>query len=176
MRVATLKKNVFLVGFMGVGKTTVARRLARDLGVASIDVDAYLHRKHGKDANQLFKQRGEKGLRRAEAQALAECVSMGPAVISCGEGIVALSRNRQLIAREGFAVLLESSKEGSLARVKSLRTRPLLAHGCNTDELWRERKPLYDEVAHATVDVRGKSTAAAAAEVAAILKNRGIYA
>lgn len=172
---AALKKNVFLVGFMGVGKTTVARRLARDLGVASIDVDAYLHRKHGKDANQLFKQRGEKGLRKLESYALAECAAMGPAVISCGEGIVACARNRSLIAEEGFAVLLESSMEGSLARVRSLRTRPLLAHGCDTDKLWRERKPLYDEVARARIDVSDKSTAAVAAEVADVLKKAGIY-
>ena len=172
---AVLTENVFLVGFMGVGKTTVARRLARDLGVASIDVDAYLHRKHGKDANQLFKQRGEKGLRRLEAVALAECSAMGPAVVSCGEGIVALPRNRKLIAEQGFAVLLESSKEGSLARVRSLRTRPLLAHGCDTDKLWCERKPLYDEVARAHIDVQGKSTAEVAAKVTAVLKKAGIY-
>ncbi|MDO4442589.1 MAG: shikimate kinase, partial [Slackia sp.] len=145
--VGALTKNVFLVGFMGVGKTTVARRLARDLGVAAIDVDAYLHRKYGRDANQLFKQRGEKGLRRLEAEALAECAAMGPAVVSCGEGIVALPANRRILAEEGFSVLLESSMEGSLARVRSLRTRPLLAHGYDTDKLWRERKPFNDEVA-----------------------------
>lgn len=171
----TLSRNVFLVGFMGVGKTTVARRLARDLGVAAIDVDSFLQRKYGKDANQLFKQRGEKGLRRLESAALAECASMGPAVISCGEGIVALAANRKAISEKGFAVLLESSMEGSLARVRSLRTRPLLAHGCDTDKLWRERKPLYDEVARARIDVRGKATAAVAAEVAAVLKKEGVY-
>ena len=171
----TLTKNVFLIGFMGVGKTTLARRLARDLGVASIDVDAYLHRKHGKDANQLFKQRGERGLRRLEAAALAECCAMGPAIVSCGEGVVALPANRKLIVEEGFAVLLESSMEGSLARVRSLRTRPLLANGCDTDKLWRERKPLYDEVARVRIDVRGKGTAAVAAEVTAVLKREGVY-
>lgn len=171
----TLKRNVFLVGYMGVGKTTVARRLARDLGVAAIDVDAYLQRKHGRDANRLFKQRGEKGLRRAEAKALAECSALGPAVVSCGEGIVVLPENRKLLKSEGFAVLLESSMEGSLSRIKSMRTRPLLAHGCDTRALWDERKPLYDEVARVHVDVSGKSTAAVAARIAAELKRRGIY-
>ena len=100
---------------------------------------------------------------------------MGPAVISCGEGIVALAANRKAISEKGFAVLLESSMEGSLARVRSLRTRPLLAHGCDTDKLWRERKPLYDEVARVRIDVRGKATAAVAAEVAAVLKKEGVY-
>lgn len=170
-----LKENVFLVGFMGVGKTTVARRLARDLGVASIDVDAYLQRKHGNDANRLFKQRGEKGLRKAEAKALRECADLGPAVISCGEGIVVLEENRELLKTKGFAVLLESSMEGSLSRIRSMRTRPLLAHGCDTRALWDERKPLYEEVARAHVDVSGRSTAAAAAAIADVLKSNGIY-
>lgn len=170
-----LTRNVFLVGFMGVGKTTVARRLARDLGVASIDVDAYLQRKHGRDANRLYKQRGEQGLRRAEMKALAECAALGPAVISCGEGIVALPENRRLIAEKGFAVLLESSAEASVARIRSLRTRPLLAHGCDTEALWDERKPLYDEVAQVRIDVSEKGTAAAAAAIAAALKQRGVY-
>lgn len=170
-----LKQNVFLVGYMGVGKTTVARRLARDLGVAAIDVDSFLQRKHGRDANRLFKQRGEKWLRCAEAKALSECAALGPAVISCGEGIVALPENRELLKTQGFTVLLESSMEGSLSRIKSMRTRPLLAQGCDTQALWDERKPLYDEVAQAHVDVSNKGTAAAAAAITVELKQRGIY-
>lgn len=175
MLVGSLSCNVFLIGFMGVGKTTVARRLARDLGVASIDVDAYLHRKHGRDANQLCRQQGERALRRLEADALVECAAMGPAVISCGEGIVALPENRALLAREGYVVLLESSAARSLARIKSLRTRPLLAQGCDTDRLWNERKPLYDKVANTTIDVRGKSTSAVADELERLLRTEGIY-
>ena len=176
MPVGTLKRNVFLVGFMGVGKTTVARRLARDLGVVAIDVDSYLARKHGKDATQLFRQRGERALRGLEARALAECAALGPAVISCGEGIVATPEARELIKREGFAVMLESSEAASLGRIRSLRTRPLLAQGCDTSCLWNERKPLYEEVADALIDVRGKSTAAVAAELARMLVREGVYA
>lgn len=175
MRMGHLEQNVFLVGFMGVGKTTVARRIARDLGVVAIDVDAYLARKHGKDATQLFKQRGEKGLRRLETRALAECANMGPAIISCGEGIVASPASRAILMKDGFAVLLESSEETSLGRIRSLRTRPLLAQGCDTTDLWNERKPLYEEVARAKVNVQGKSTAAVAASVAKVLSSEGVY-
>ena len=68
--VGTLKKNVFLVGFMGVGKTTVARRMARDMGVACVDVDAFLERKHGRSAAELFGELGEDALRELEYEAL----------------------------------------------------------------------------------------------------------
>lgn len=170
-----LKQNVFLVGFMGVGKTTVGRRLARDLGVAFIDVDAYLHRRYGKDATSLFKQRGEAGLRRAETKALAECADMGPAVISCGEGIVASQRARELLRTRGCAVWLESSAEASLARIKNLRTRPLLAQGCDTDKLWAARRPLYEEVSIARVCVADISTGQAARAIETVLKEAGVY-
>ena len=100
---------------------------------------------------------------------------MGPAVISCGEGIVVAPKNRGLLRNEGFTVLLESSAEGSLARVRSYKTRPLLASGCDTDKLWDDRKPLYEEVADVIVDVREKGTACVAHEIAEILKAEGVY-
>ena len=175
MSMGVLVKNVFLVGFMGVGKTTVARRLARDLRVTAIDVDSYLQRKHGLDVSELFEHHGEDGLRVLEAEALRECAAMGPAVISCGEGVVALEENRVLLANQGLTVLLESSAEESLERIRSLRTRPLLVQGCNADDLWNQRKPYYDEVAHATVDVAQMSTAAAVDRLESILVEQGAY-
>ena len=173
--VGKLVKNIFLVGFMGVGKTTVARRLARDLRVTAIDVDSYLQRKHSLDVADLFAERGEEALRALEAEALRECAAMGPAIISCGEGVVALEENRALLAHEGLTVLLESSAEESLDRIRSLRTRPLLVQGCNADDLWNQRKPYYDEVAHATVDVAQMSTAAAVDRLESILVEQGAY-
>ena len=77
--VGTLKKNVFLVGFMGVGKTTVARRMARDMGVACVDVDAFLERKHGRSAAELFGELGEDALRtRVRSPCQMRAGNMGP--------------------------------------------------------------------------------------------------
>ncbi|MDD5807221.1 MAG: shikimate kinase [Eggerthellales bacterium] len=170
-----LNQNVFLIGFMGVGKTTVARRLARELGVAAIDVDSYLRRKCGFDASQYYRHYGEEALRRLEAEVLGECCKLGPAVISCGEGIVAASECRRILNDQGYCVLLESSAQESVSRIHSLRTRPLLASGCNTQELWEQRKPLYDQVANACVQVNDMSTYAAACAVMQLLKDRGVY-
>lgn len=170
-----LKKNVFLVGFMGVGKTTVARRMARDMGVACVDVDAYLERKHGKSASEIFGEQGELSLRRLEFEALSECIEMGPAIISCGEGIVAYEKSRNALKRQGFAVMLESSEATSLGRIRNLSTRPLLAHECDIEGLWERRKPLYEEVARAKINVQNRSTGSVADFVAKVLARAGVY-
>lgn len=160
---------------MGVGKTTVARRLARNLRVTAIDVDSYIQRKHGLDASELFEERGEEAFRAIEAQALRECMGMGPAIISCGEGVVISPTSRALLADQGLTVLLESSAEQSLERIRSLRTRPLLIQGCDADNLWNERKPLYDEVAHVTLDVADKNTSAMADAIEQLLVEMHAY-
>jgi shikimate kinase len=170
-----LVRNVFLIGVMGAGKTTIARRLARDLHVASIDVDAYLKRKHGANPTELFKSMGEGPFRDAEAQALKECADMGPAIISCGEGIVVMPQSRILLRDEGFTVLIDAPSKYALSRIHNLSTRPLIAHGHDPKAVMDGRRPLYEKVAHATVSTRGKSTPAIAAEVAKILKSEGVY-
>ena len=157
--VGTLKKNVFLVGFMGVGKTTVARRMARDMGVACVDVDAFLERKHGRSAAELFGEFGEDVLRELEYEALVECTNMGHSLISCGEGIVAFDKSRELLTRRGFAVMLESSEATSLGRIHNLSTRPLLAHDCDIEGLWEQ----------------GRSTGSVADFVAKVLARAGVY-
>ena len=173
--VGTLKKNVFLVGFMGVGKTTVARRMARDMGVACVDVDVFLERKHGKSAAELFGEFGEDVLRELEYEALVECANMGHSLISCGEGIVAFDKSRELLKHRGFAVMLESSEATSLGRIHNLSTRPLLAHDCDIEGLWEQRKPLYEEVARAKINVQGRSTGSVADFVAKVLARAGVY-
>ncbi len=86
---------------------------------------------------------------------------MGHSLISCGEGIVAFDKSRELLKRRGFAVMLESSEATSLGRIHNLSTRPLLAHDCDIEGLWEQRKPLYEEVARAKINVQGRSTGSA---------------
>ena len=132
----------------------------RDMGVACVDVDAFLERKHGRSAAELsanlVKMRCE-----LEYEALVECANMGP-LISCGEGIVAYDKSREL-QRRGFAVMPESSEATFVkGRIHNLSTRPLLAHDCDIEGLWEQRKPLYEEVARAKINVQGRSTGSVA--------------
>ena len=145
------------------------------MGVACVDVDAFLERKHGRSAAELFGEFGEDALRELEYEALVECANMGPSLISCGEGIVAYDKSRELLKRRGFAVMLESSEATSLGRIHNLSTRPLLAHDCDIEGLWEQRKPLYEEVARAKIDVQGRSTGSVAGFVAKVLARAGVY-
>lgn len=173
--VGTLKKNVFLVGFMGVGKTTVARRMARDMAWPASMWTPSLSENTASRAAELFGELGEDALRELEYEALVECANMGPSLISCGEGIVAYDKSRELLKRRGFAVMLESSEATSLGRIHNLSTRPLLAHDCDIEGLWEQRKPLYEEVARAKINVQGRSTGSVAGFVAKVLARAGVY-
>ena len=93
---------------------------------------------------------------------------------SC-EGIVAFDKSRELLKRRGFAVMLESSEATSLGRIHNLSTRPLLAHDCDIEGLWEQRKPLYEEVARAKINVQGRSTGSVAGFVAKVLARAGVY-
>ncbi|WP_350455175.1 shikimate kinase [Slackia heliotrinireducens] len=175
MALAELRDNVFLIGIMGAGKTTVARRLARDMHVAAIDVDAFMRRSYGKDATRIYKEVGERRFREIEIEMLKCCADLGPAIISCSEGVVATEEGRRVLAERGFAVLLETTCDGALDRIRSLRTRPLLATGTDAEEVAAERKPQLEASAQATVDVFDKSTGLVARNIEKMLKDEGIF-
>ena len=84
--VGELARPVFFVGFMGAGKTSVARRLARTCGVASVDMDTYLERREGKRVKEIFAQAGEDGFRAIETDVLRELAGKEPLLVSCGGG------------------------------------------------------------------------------------------
>ena len=175
MHMSKLERNIFLVGIMGAGKTTVARRLARNLHVAAIDVDSYMRNLYGKDAPTLFREVGESRFREMEAQALEACSALGPAVISCSEGVVVTEQGRDVLKRCGFTVMLQTSYDCANSRIRSLRTRPLLAQGNDAAEIMEQRLPLLQQVADAIVDVCDKGTASAAGSVERVLKAQGLY-
>jgi shikimate kinase len=151
------KRNLYLVGPMGTGKTAVGKHLGRLLGVPFIDSDAEIERVAGVDIPYIFDEEGEEGFRRRERQALAELCEREPIVLATGGGAILAPENRQVLAQTGTVVFLQTSIQHQLQRVGTGRGRPLLksdpGEGLRQrlEHLRSVRDPLYREIADLTL-------------------------
>lgn len=126
--------NVVLTGFMGAGKSTVGRRLARILGLPFIDTDAEIVKAHGRIAD-IFSREGEAQFRVYERAQLERLASRGPAVVAVGGGAVLDRENRALLRHAGVIVYLAISPEAAHARIARRTHRPLLGAASSIDEV-----------------------------------------
>jgi shikimate kinase len=149
------RRHVVLVGLMGVGKSTVGRRLAKEMDRPFADLDEQVELAEGCTIRTLFREAGEPAFRAAEAARLVDLMARpAPLVIAAGGGVVIGEANRRLLG-EAVVVWLRGSP-GFLAGRTDPTHRPLLAGGDAGARLARlaaEREPLYGEVADVTVDV-----------------------
>ena len=129
--------NIYLIGMMGAGKTTVGRLLARRLKLRFFDSDHEVERRCGVKIPIIFEIEGERGFRARESQALAELTALEGIVLATGGGAVLSRENRDNLARRGTVVYLRASPEDLFVRVRHDRNRPLLA---TPDPLARLRK------------------------------------
>lgn len=171
----TINDNVFFVGFMGAGKSTVARRLARELGVASLDMDKYIERSQDCKISEIFDKGGEGMFRDIEAATLAEIVERDdPTLISCGGGIIVRPENRRLLKERGCVVHLLVDADEAASRISDTSSRPLFNDMDQVRIRCRERLPLYDEVADVTVSTGGKNVYQITNEVIERLREAGV--
>ena len=156
-------RHLVLVGLMGSGKSTVARRLSQRLHHAMVDLDAVVEAQAGCTIAELFARHGEGAFRDMESQVLAaQLASPEPSVIATGGGAVVREDNRRALAETDHVrvVWLDARPEDLARRVgASAATRPLLADDPRgvLERLDRERRPLYREVANHRVDTAGRS-------------------
>lgn len=169
-----LGRPVYFVGFMGAGKTSVARKVARLASMSSVDVDLYIERQCDKKVAQIFQEVGEEGFRAIETHALRELSEQEPNLIACGGGIVLAEENRQILQDSGFVIYLEVTAEEAARRISDTSTRPLFRDLETAQRVIDDRLSLYESVADATLDTGGRSTGSLAHEVIDILKNEGI--
>src|SRR5688500_1881598 len=157
--------NIFLVGLMGAGKTSVGKLLARRLGKDFYDCDHEIERTTGVRIPVIFEIEGEEGFRAREGRMLAELVQRSHVVIATGGGSVLAERNRDLLRQHGTVVYLCASPHDLWHRPRHDRSRPLL-HTANPlaklTELFTARDPLYREVADLVVDTGSQSLSALA--------------
>lgn len=170
-----LDRPVFLVGFMGAGKTSVARKLARMAGVASVDMDTYIERCEHKRVKEIFAEVGEEGFRAIETQTLYELgMKKDPMVVSCGGGVVLRPENRKALSELGLVVYLSVTAAEAASRISDVSSRPLFGDLQNAQRVIDERLPLYEEVADVTIDTVGHGSSSIAHEVFDILKEKGV--
>ena len=154
-------KNIFLIGPMGAGKTTIGRQLARELKMAFYDSDREIEAHTGVNIPLIFELEGEEGFRKREQAAIDELTQKQNIVLATGGGAVLRKQNRRHLSERGTAIYLYSDLDSLLERTRKDRNRPLL-HGDESPEvvlrkLMDERDPLYRETADHIIDTGGSS-------------------
>ena len=140
---------------MGVGKSTIGKRLARKLKIDFFDSDQEIVHKTGVDIATIFEYEGEDGFREREKKTLTELCQLKNIVLATGGGVVLSKANRELLKSSGIVFYLKASLETILNRTKHETSRPLLktSNKRNTiSKLLEQRSPLYESIAHHTID------------------------
>ncbi len=174
MELYELTRPVFFVGFMGAGKTSVSRKLARKFGLAAVDMDTYIERREGRKVKEIFAQDGEEAFRDIEQAVLVELTNKDPLLVSCGGGVIKRPENREVLKSGGFVIHLRISADEARGRIGDLSTRPLFNDLDDARALAESRMPLYDEVADVTIDTAGRGVSALAYEVRDVLEREGV--
>lgn len=164
--------NLFLIGPMGSGKSSIGRRLAQHFDKPFADLDAAIEERTGASVATIFDIEGEAGFRLRESDMLEELTARDGIVLATGGGSVLEAVNRERLRQRGFVLWLQASVEAQLQRLHRDQKRPLLEAPDRRDrleDLARVRNPLYAETADLAVESGGESCRIAAARIADLL-------
>ncbi len=153
------KRNIFLIGPMGSGKSAVGKLLARQVHAPFHDSDAEIEIRTGVEIPYIFDKEGEAGFREREREAIEILTAIEPVVLATGGGAILLPENRAHLAQRGVVVYLETSVRQQVGRVQHGRHRPLLNEvdpAKKLAELMVTREPLYRGTADVTVATDGR--------------------
>ena len=149
--------NIYLIGMMGSGKSTVGKTLSEKMHKPFIDLDSEIEKGTGKNISEIFDIDGEGQFRKMETKQLKQ---YSESIVACGGGIVLKDENRECINENGVTILLTASMEELSNRLSDSGNRPLLADE-NTEEaltkLWLERQLHYLNTADFTIETDGKN-------------------
>lgn len=167
--------NLFLIGPMGAGKTTVGRRLADSLGLAFFDSDHEIEARTGVEISYIFDREGESGFRQREAQVIDDISAGHNLVMATGGGAVLLPENRRRLAARGVVVYLHASLHQQMTRTERCEHRPLLQthdRRAALERLFLQRDPLYREIADLILDTDHRNARALVHEIEQYLQQR----
>lgn len=142
-------KPIFLCGFMGCGKSTVGKILARKLKVECIDLDEYIEKKEGMSIPEIFEQKGESYFRKAESEALAEFKDAG-GIIATGGGTLLSDENGDIAKNSGMVVFIDTYFSTCYNRIKDDKNRPIAYNSTRKqlEERFEQRRPKYMKNSH----------------------------
>lgn len=153
------KRNIFLIGPMGSGKSAVGKLLARQIRAPFHDSDCEIEHRTGVDIPYIFEKEGEAGFRQREREVIESLTLLEPIVLATGGGAILLPENRAALSSRGFVVYLRASIAQQVDRVQHGRPRPLLKDtdpAAKLDELMRIRAELYEGIADLGIDTDGR--------------------
>ena len=155
-----MKENIFLIGFMGAGKSTVARAMKKHYGMRLIEMDEQIEYQEKMSVPKIFEVHGEPYFRKLETDLLEGLSSQENTVVSCGGGVPMRACNVEAMRKSGKVIYLSTSPQQIYERVKTSHNRPLLEGNMNVEyisDLLSQRLPKYMEAADAVVSTDGKS-------------------
>lgn len=166
--------HIFFIGFLGAGKSTLARNVGTMFKRRFIDTDRLVVRRCGKSVTEIFETEGEDRFRELETSALRSLQSERSLLVSCGGGIVEKPVNIELMHEMGTCVYLEGDFEDSLRQIRRSDTRPDFRSPEHAARLFEHRRPLYRQAADITLDIRNKSFEDVSYLCAEMLLERGL--
>lgn len=170
-----MQSNLFLIGFMGAGKSTVARALQKEYGMRLVEMDEQIEAQEKMKISEIFEKKGEEYFRRLETQLLEELQQQENTVVSCGGGVPMRRCNVDAMKKSGRIVYLSAEPETIFERVRYSHNRPLLEGNMNAayiETLLEARLPKYLAAADVTVRTDGRSAEEISREIVSNQQNQ----
>ena len=171
--------NIYFVGLMGAGKTTIGRLIAKQLGKDFYDSDHEIEVKTGVKIPLIFELEGEDGFRKREKTAIEELCQLENVVIATGGGAVLLPENRDFLRSHGQVIYLRAQVQDLWIRTRHDKSRPLLQGGDlrkKLEALYVARDPIYTELADFIVDTGKQSANEIAHQIESLLTPQALVA
>jgi shikimate kinase len=171
------KRNIFLIGPTGSGKTAVGRQVARETGLQFLDSDFEIEKRTGVEVSYIFEKEGERRFRERESEMIRELTALEGIVLATGGGAILARENRERLAANGVVVYLKTGVNEQLKRTGRTRKRPLLNRKNPREVLEsmaNERTPLYEEIADLALDTNNQRVRTVAQKLLEMLEQQGV--
>lgn len=154
--------RIILIGFMGVGKTTIGKIIAKKLKLNFVDMDNYIEKREGKSISKIFEEYGEQHFRELESESLKDLIKSDNIVISTGGGIVTTKENSDILKKEKIVIFLDANTQTILNNLyKEIDKRPLLSNSKNIEytisNLLNQRYEKYNSICDIKIDINEKN-------------------